>query len=461
MAKVKTRYVCSNCGGVSTSWLGRCPQCGEWNTMVEEDVVPEPPKGAAALKRTGAAAKPAALSSIAMEKMNRLVTGIGELDRVLGGGIVPGALILLSGDPGIGKSTLVLQIADAVCRGKGLVLYGTGEESPGQIKIRADRLNIGDENLLVQADTSLDAILKEAERLKPQLVIVDSIQTMYSQTVEGAPGSMAQIRECTSRLMTYAKTSDVPVIVIGHVTKDGAIAGPRMMEHMVDVVLYFEGDRQYQFRILRSIKNRFGSTNESGLFTMTEGGLSELENPSQLLLAERSSNQSGSSIVAVMDGQRPLLGEIQALTTHSVFSVPRRTASGMDYNRLIILLAVLEKRVGFSVSSQDVYINVVGGLRITETSADLPIALAIVSSLRDVSMDSKTVVMGEVGLTGDIRRVPQARRRILESVKLGFTTCIIPKGNLQDIKDGDVPGCKIYGVSTLQEAIKIAFQDVR
>ncbi len=458
MAKVKTRYVCSNCGSVSSRWLGRCPQCGEWNTMVEETIAPEPPKAVVALQRTGAAVKPAALSSITMDKMNRLVTGIGELDRVLGGGIVPGALILLSGDPGIGKSTLVLQIADSVCRQKGTVLYGTGEESPGQIKIRADRLGIEDEALLVQADTSLDAIVQEAGRLEPQLLIVDSIQTMYSQSIEGAPGSMAQIRECTSRLMTYAKTSNIPVIVIGHVTKDGAIAGPRMMEHMVDVVLYFEGDRQYQFRILRSIKNRFGSTNDSGLFTMTEGGLSELENPSQLLLAERAANQAGSSIAAVMDGQRPLLGEIQALTTHSVFAVPRRTASGMDYNRLIILLAVLEKRVGFAVSSQDVYINVVGGLRITETSADLPIALSIVSSLQDISMDPRTVVMGEVGLTGDIRRVPQARRRVLEAVKLGFTTCIIPKGNLQDMKDDDVPGCTLYGVATLSEAIQAAFQ---
>lgn len=275
-----------------------------------------------------------------------------------------------------------MQIADSVCRQKGTVLYGTGEESPGQIKIRADRLGIEDEALLVQADTSLDAIVQEAGRLEPQLLIVDSIQTMYSQSIEGAPGSMAQIRECTSRLMTYAKTSNIPVIVIGHVTKDGAIAGPRMMEHMVDVVLYFEGDRQYQFRILRSIKNRFGSTNDSGLFTMTEGGLSELENPSQLLLAERAANQAGSSIAAVMDGQRPLLGEIQALTTHSVFAVPRRTASGMDYNRLIILLAVLEKRVGFAVSSQDVYINVVGGLRSQKHRQTFPLPFPLCPAYR-------------------------------------------------------------------------------
>jgi len=456
MAKVKTRYVCSNCGSVSSRWLGKCPQCGQWNTMKEEAVIAEPVQ-AGGRRRTASAGAPASLRDIELESMNRRQTGIGELDRVLGGGIVPGALMLLCGDPGIGKSTLVLQTAAAVGRHCGSVLYASGEESPGQIKLRAQRLGIDEPSLWILSETSLDVVLTAAESSKPQLLIIDSIQTMYSADIDGAPGSLNQIREGTNRLMQYAKGNSVPVIVIGHVTKDGAIAGPRMMEHMVDVVLYFEGERHYRFRILRGIKNRFGSTNESGLFTMGTKGLEELKNPSQILLAERMTDQPGSAVVAVMDGMRPLLGEVQALTTRSVFAVPRRTAVGMDYNRLIILLAVLEKRVGLVIGTQDVYINVVGGLKISETAVDLPIALSVISCFRDIPLDAGTVIMGEVGLIGDIRMIPLVERRIREAAQMGFRRFIIPTGNLKDIKLSSFPECHIIGVSTVKEAITAAF----
>ena len=459
MAKRKTRYVCTNCGSVSSRWLGRCPQCGEWNTMTEETVEPEAPKAAQSMARSGPASQAASLADIAMEDMARMETGIGELDRRPRRRHRPRSADSAQRGPGHRQVDAgSVQLAAAVCDKNGSVLYGSGEESAGQIKMRAQRLGISTPQLIIQADTSLDNILDEAKRRRPALLVVDSIQTMYSRDIEGTPGSLAQIREGTSRLMTFAKSEGIPVVVIGHVTKDGAIAGPRMMEHMVDVVLYFEGERNYQFRILRGIKNRFGSTNESGLFTMTSGGLSELENPSQLLLAERAADQAGSAVAAVLDGMRPMLGEIQALTAHSVFAVPRRTASGMDYNRLIILLAVLEKRLGVPLGSQDVYINVVGGLRLTETAADLPVALAVYSSLRDISMYSRTVVMGEVGLTGDIRRVPQALRRVKEAAKMGFNTFILPKGNLEDVETSQFPDCRFLGVATLREAIEKAFR---
>lgn len=454
MAKIKTRFVCNNCGSVSTRWLGRCPQCGEWNTLVEEQTVPQAPKGVASSVRSEGT-EPELLKSVRMESMSRLQTGIDELDTVLGGGIVPGALILLSGDPGIGKSTLVLQTAAAVSREAGTVLYASGEESAGQIKMRADRLNINVDGLFVQADTYLDSVLKEAKSRNVGLLIVDSIQTMYTSDCDGAPGSQTQVREGTNKLMNFAKSTGIPVIVIGHVTKEGAIAGPRLMEHLVDTVLYLEGERHYQFRVLRSMKNRFGSTNETGLFTMTEGGLEELVNPSALLLAERSAGQAGSTVAAVMDGMRPLMGEIQALTSRSVFAVPRRTVVGMDYNRLILLLAVLEKRAGINLSTQDVYINVAGGLKMSETAADLPVALSVVSSFRDLPVHAETVVMGEIGLTGDIRRVPHARRRIQEAAKLGFKRFIIPEGNRDDI---DVKKYDILCVKTVKEAIEKAFK---
>lgn len=453
MAKVRTRFVCSECGSVSTRWLGRCPHCGEWNTLAEETEKTAVPAAAASSVRQNDT-KPAPLGEIKLETVTRLTTGIGELDTVLGGGIVPGALILLSGDPGIGKSTLVLQTAAAVSKAAGTVLYASGEESAGQIKLRAERLGIDPKGIFVQADTHLDSVLKAAETEKAGLLIVDSIQTMYTGDCDSAPGSQGQVREGTNKLMNFAKSTGIPVIVVGHVTKEGTIAGPRLMEHLVDVVLYLEGERHYQFRVLRSMKNRFGSTHETGLFTMSERGLEELVNPSALLLAERSAGQAGSAVAAVMDGMRPLVGEVQALTSRSVFSVPRRTVVGMDYNRLILLLAVLEKRAGLNLSAQDVYINVAGGLKVNETAADLPVALSVVSSFRDMAMDKNTVVMGEIGLTGDIRRVPHVRRRIQEAAKLGFTRFIIPVGNADD---RDKRKYDIVAVKTLREAVEAAF----
>ena len=456
MAKQRSMYICSECGYESGKWYGKCPGCGEWNTMNEE--TPAVKSTGTKCSSGGYASRPLKrLSEITEDVERRISTGIHEFDRVLGGGIVEGSLVLLGGDPGIGKSTILLQ----ACQHLGqhhTILYVSGEESANQIKLRANRLGVTTDSLYILAETDVGSIAETIRSEKPDIVIIDSIQTMVYDQVTSSAGSVTQVRECTNIFMHTAKTYGIPIFVVGHVNKDGAIAGPRMMEHMVDVVLYFEGERNYQFRILRGIKNRFGSTNESGLFTMTSSGLSELENPSQLLLAERAADQAGSAVAAVLDGMRPMLGEIQALTAHSVFAVPRRTASGMDYNRLIILLAVLEKRLGVPLGSQDVYINVVGGLRLTETAADLPVALAVYSSLRDISMDSRTVVMGEVGLTGDIRRVPQALRRVKEAAKMGFNAFILPKGNLEDIETDKFPDCHFLGVATLREAIEKAFR---
>ncbi|WP_288772191.1 DNA repair protein RadA [uncultured Megasphaera sp.] len=457
MAKSKTQYVCKACGSISSRWLGKCPQCGAWNTLIEQTVTPAATSTNRRRKRQGEAAAPTVLSAIAMEATSRLETHIGELDRVLGGGLVRGSIVLLSGDPGIGKSTLVLQLAAAIGKQGYAVLYGSGEESAAQIKMRAQRLGITGTEIIVQAETSLENILREAGTRRPALVIIDSIQTMFCGESDGTPGSLAQIRECTGTLLTFAKSEGITVLIIGHVTKDGNIAGPRVLEHMVDTVLYFEGEKNYQFRVLRSIKNRFGSTRESGLFTMKAGGLAELTNPSRLFLAERTAAPAGSAIVAVMDGMRPLLTEIQALTTRSVFPVPRRTASGMDYNRLLILLAVLEKRAGLQFNTQDVYINIVGGLKISETAADLAVAAAIFSGMQDRPLDGRLLVLGEVGLTGDIRRVSHAARRVREGVKLGFNACILPYGNREEVQGENITGCHLYYVKTLREALETAF----
>lgn len=455
MAKVKTRFFCSECGHEYPKWFGRCTQCGSWNTAVEEKI--ETNKKINVYQSVdGAEAKPMPINSIDTTLQARISTGFGEIDRVLGGGIVPGALMLLGGDPGIGKSTLLLQVSGKIAEESGAVLYASGEESQMQLKMRADRLQIETSNLMVLGATNLDGILKEAVSLKPLLLVIDSIQTMYTESIEAAPGSVSQVRECTARLLRFAKEENIPVMIIGHVTKDGAIAGPRMLEHMVDVVLYFEGERSYQFRILRGIKNRFGSTSESGIFSMAEGGLEEMLNPSGTLLAERTEEETGSAVMAYLEGIRPILVEVQSLVVSTAFGMPRRTVSGYDLNKLVMLLAVLEKRCGIVLGNKDVYVNVIGGLKVNEPACDLAMAVAIISNLKNRSVPSDMVILGEVGLTGNIRSVPRIEQRIREAQKLGFKRFLIPKSNEKQIKK--IEGVKIKGVTTIQEAMDIIFR---
>ena len=457
MAKTKTVYFCNNCGAESSRWLGRCPQCGQWNTMVEE-VVRETKKSSSAAyepvdkKRP----KPVALTEIRTEDAPRILTGYGEINRVLGGGIVPGSLVLLGGDPGIGKSTLLLQVSGAIADNEGTVLYASGEESQMQLKLRAERLGINSERLQVMADTNLDAVLKEAADHPPTLLVIDSIQTVFTDDVESAPGSVSQVRECTARLLRFAKERSVPVCIIGHVTKEGNIAGPRMLEHMVDVVLYFEGERSYQFRILRAIKNRFGSTSETGLFSMDGAGLVELLNPSATLLAERTEDETGSAVMAYLEGIRPILVEVQSLVVNTAFGMPRRTSIGYDLNRLIVLLAVLEKRCQFSLGNKDVYFYVIGGLKVNEPACDLSVAVAIVSNLMNRPVPSDMVILGEVGLTGNVRSIPRLEQRLAEAAKLGFKRFIVPDGNVKQLKElrDDI---KVKGVVTVQEAMQAVF----
>ena len=458
MAKKKTVFFCSECGNESSKWFGRCTACGAWNTAVEEELQPEiKTKHVASYRPTqDEENKPKALTDIEVGAIARITSGYGEIDRVLGGGIVPGALILLGGDPGIGKSTLLLQVSGRIAEDSGKVLYASGEESDMQLKLRAHRLGINSSNLLVQAETNLDTILNEAKRSQPMLLVIDSIQTMYVGSVESAPGSVSQVRECTARLLRFAKDQDIPVIIIGHVTKDGTIAGPRMLEHMVDVVLYFEGERSYQFRILRGIKNRFGSTSESGLFTMEEEGLGELLNPSATLLAERSEEETGSAIMAYLEGVRPILVEVQSLVVSTAFGMPRRTAIGYDLNKLILILAVLEKRCGFTLGNKDVYVTIIGGLKVNEPACDLAMAVAIISNLKNKPVPPDMVILGEVGLTGNIRSIPRIEQRIAEAKKLGFKQFIIPAGNVKQLK-GIQEGISIQGVTSIQEVMKSIF----
>ncbi len=440
--------MCQSCGYVSPRWVGKCSNCSEWNTFVEE--VPSPVKAA---RKTGVRSniEPTPMDSIEGEDLARTKTNIAEFDRVLGGGLVPGSLILLGGDPGIGKSTLMMQMA---LRMKDqVILYVTGEESVRQIKLRADRLEAAAaKNILLLAETNLDLILDIIERGTPDLVIVDSIQTMYRPGLESAPGSVSQVRESTALLLRLAKTRGIAIFVIGHVTKEGVIAGPRVIEHMVDTVLQFEGEAHYSYRVLRALKNRFGSTNEIGIFEMHDSGLREVQNASEVFLSQRHYGASGSTVVASMEGTRPILVEVQALVSSTSFGMPQRNTTGFDYRRLSLLLAVLEKRVGMNLGQQDVFVNIAGGIRIDEPAVDLGIATSIASSLRDVPVDSQSVAIGEIGLGGEIRTISHIEKRIQEAAKLGFKRIVLPSNNLKSVKqNGDI---EIIGVGKIEQAIE-------
>ena len=451
MAKAKTVFVCSNCGYESAKWLGKCPACNEWNSFYEEKVASSSGNASSSNKSNKEKAVPRKLKEVEGIETARTSTGIGELDRVLGGGLVKGSLVLVGGEPGIGKSTLILQICDKV-KGEGKVLYVSGEESAEQVKIRADRLNINNDDLMFLGETNIDSIEDAIISINPKLVIIDSIQTMYSEEITSAAGTVSQVREITARIMRMCKDNGITTIIIGHVTKDGNIAGPRVLEHMVDTVLYLEGERYFSYRILRGVKNRFGSTNEVGMFEMKNEGMVEITNPSSILISERNDNPAGSVIVASMEGTRPLLIELQALTTPSVFGIPKRTANGIDYNRLAVLIAVIEKRAGIGLGTQDVYLNVVSGIRIAEPAVDLGVVLACVSSYKNVSIPQDVVAIGEVGLTGEVRAVNMIEKRLREAERLGFKKCIIPESNKKLLKENFK--LDIIGVRNINEAIK-------
>ncbi len=454
MAKGKkvTVYFCQSCGHESSKWMGQCPGCREWNTFVEEVVEKNSSGKIKSAPGGNAELKPARISEIDMHSRERMQTGFGELDRVLGGGIVPGSLVLVGGDPGIGKSTLLLQICRNLTADRD-VLYISGEESLQQIKMRAQRIGEFSDRLKLFCDTSLERIEQVLEREKPQVVIVDSIQTMYSEQVGSAPGSVSQVRETTARLLQIAKGTETTVFIVGHVTKEGVVAGPRVLEHMVDTVLYFEGDRHASYRILRGVKNRFGSTNEIGVFEMREEGLLEVKNPSEFMLNGKPQGASGSIVACSMEGTRPILVEIQALVCHSNFGLPRRTAAGTDLNRVNLLMAVLEKRGGLSLSDCDAYVNIAGGIRMNEPAIDLGIVMALASSFRDQAIDETMICFGEVGLSGEVRAVNMAQQRVSEAKKLGFTACILPKVSIPGLSDTN--GIKIIGVENIREAVRL------
>jgi len=457
MAKPKVQFVCSECGSSQSKWMGKCPDCGEWNTL-QEFVVRPPEKGRAAMP-VGAAGpvRPVALPDIPKESMQRLTLGVAELNRVLGGGIVPGGCVLVGGEPGIGKSTILLQMAAEVARSIGPVLYVSAEESAHQVGRRAARLGIKDDKLFVLSEIEVEQIVEQIETMKPALVIVDSVQAIYTAGSASASGTVSQVRDCAATLLRTGKQHNIPIFLVGHVTKDGAIAGPKILEHMVDVVLQLEGERFHAYRLLRSVKNRFGSTNEVGIFEMGEGGMVEVTNPSELFLAERLPNAAGSAIAVSLEGTRPLLVEVQALSSHSSFSQPRRTANGVDMTRLLLLSAVLTKRVGLNLSDQDIFINIVGGLHIDEPAADLAIAAAIASSYRNKPVAADLAIIGEVGLSGELRSVSQLPRRLNEASKLGFTRALVPRSALKGKADDSLPkGIEVIGVRTLWDALDVA-----
>jgi DNA repair protein RadA/Sms len=456
MAKSKTIFICQECGYESSGWMGKCPACMQWNTFVEERQA----VGTKTASSPESAPKPVSLDEIVIDSQERSLTGMKELDRVLGGGIVKGSLILVGGDPGIGKSTLLLQICNTV-KNDMKILYVSGEESVGQIKLRADRLNVKGSSVYLVSASSYETIAGLVETEKPDLLIIDSIQTIHTDTVVSAPGSVSQVREVTSALMKLAKGNGITVIIVGHVTKEGAIAGPRVLEHMVDTVLYFEGDRHLSFRILRAVKNRFGSTNEIGVFEMRDTGLAEISNPSEMMLSGKSENVPGSTVVSSLEGTRPMLIEIQALVCATNFGIPRRMATGIDYNRLTMLMAVLEKRVGLQLYNFDAYVNVAGGIKLDETACDLGTAAAVASSFKNIPVDDGCVLVGEIGLTGEVRAVSQIDKRISEAMRLGFSSIVIPEGNMKlasQMKVSD--GFRIIPVSNVQQALDVIFSGI-
>lgn len=448
----KSIFFCQNCGHEEAKWLGQCPACKEWNTFVEERIDSGITKGTTVAARAVHEAKVVPLTEVTADDDTRSETGIKELDRVLGGGIVPGSLVLVGGDPGIGKSTLLLQVCQIMAQMK-KILYISGEESQAQIKLRANRMGNFTSGLLLLCETNLGIIRSVIEKERPELVVIDSIQTMYSEDVTSAPGSVSQVRESTNVFMQLAKGLCIPIFIVGHVTKEGTVAGPRVLEHMVDTVLYFEGDRHASYRILRAVKNRFGSTNEIGVFEMRQSGLVEVENPSEYMLSGKPENASGSVVACSMEGTRPILLEIQALVCRTNFGMPRRTAAGTDYNRVNLLMAVLEKRLGMSLGNCDAYVNIAGGIKMNEPAIDLGIVMALVSSYRNRPIDEKTIVFGEVGLSGEVRAVNMPEQRVAEAKKLGFETCILPEVSLKMVKE--IQGIRLVGVKTVNEAVGI------
>ncbi len=453
MAKAKTVFYCTNCGNETPRWQGKCPACGAWNTI--EEHIEKPSAGSVKTKAApvGQSKRPQRLQEISSEGETRFSTGMGELDRVLGGGAVAGSLVLVSGAPGIGKSTLLLQICNSLCADRS-VLYVSGEESERQLKLRAERLGVAPESLFVLSETRLSDILEAAAETKPDILIVDSIQTLYNEENDSSPGSVSQVKDCTMSMMQLSKSNGITVFVVGHINKDGNIAGPKVLEHMVDCVLYFEGDPNSSYRLLRAAKNRFGSTNEIGVFEMQDSGLTEVPNPSQMLLEGRPEGASGTCVSCVMEGTRPVLAEVQALVAKTMLNVPRRVSDGFDFNRAVLMLAVMEKRAGMKMSMFDAYVNVIGGLRLDEPGADLPVVLALASSYRDRCIPDDLVAIGEVGMTGEIRSVSHMNQRLAEISRLGFKKCMIPRGGSEKL---DIPeGLTVYRVKNIREAIETA-----